>query len=61
MVTALCARHQKDIVAFNLSIEGCYRDLDENRYAKQVVDVGIKLQSYSMTGEGFRRTLPRAI
>lgn len=61
LVTALCAREKKDIVAFNLSVEG-YRDMDESRYAKQVADVvGIKLQAYSMTGEHFRRALPRAI
>jgi asparagine synthase (glutamine-hydrolysing) len=61
LVTALCARHLKDIVAFNVSVEG-YRDLDENRYAKQVTDtLGIKLRTFSMKGEDFRRTLPRAI
>jgi asparagine synthase (glutamine-hydrolysing) len=61
LVTALCARHLKDIVAFNVSVEG-YRDLDENRYAKQVTDtLGIRLRTFSMKGEDFRRTLPRAI
>jgi asparagine synthase (glutamine-hydrolysing) len=61
LVTALAARHKKNLVAFHVSVAG-YTNLDESRYARQVTDaVGAELKTYSLGGEAFRRALPRAI
>jgi asparagine synthase (glutamine-hydrolysing) len=61
LVTAVAARHQKDIAAFHVSVAG-YEAMDESRYAKQVAQaLGIDLFTYSLEGEAFRRNLPRAI
>jgi asparagine synthase (glutamine-hydrolysing) len=61
LITALCARHLPDITAFHVSVPG-YSDMDESYYAKQVTDrLGIKLLTYPLEGEAFRRHLPRAI
>ena len=61
LVTAISARHVPDIAAFHVSVTG-YEDLDESRYARQVTDaLGLRLHTYSLSGEEFRRTLPRAI
>ena len=61
LVTAVAARHQKDIAAFHVSVAG-YEAMDESRYAKQVAQaLGIDLFTYSLKGEAFRHNLPRAI
>jgi len=61
LVTAVAARHQKDIAAFHVSVAG-YEAMDESRYAKQVAQaLGIDLFTYSLEGDAFRRNLPRAI
>jgi asparagine synthase (glutamine-hydrolysing) len=61
LTTALCARHLPDVTAFHVSVAG-YEDLDEHRYAKQVTDaLGLRLLTYPMTAEAFRRNLPRAV
>ena len=61
LVTAVAARHQKDIAAFHVSVAG-YEAMDESRYAKQVAQaLGIDLFTYSLEGEAFRRNLARAI
>jgi asparagine synthase (glutamine-hydrolysing) len=61
LITALCARHLKDVMAFHVSIAG-YRELDESHYAKQVAQaLGIDLRIYSMEADAFRQHLPRAI
>ena len=61
LVTAVAARHQRDIAAFHVSVAG-YEAMDESRYAKQVAQaLGIDLFTYSLEGEAFRRNLPRAI
>jgi asparagine synthase (glutamine-hydrolysing) len=61
LVTAVAARHQKDIAAFHVSVAG-YEAMDESRYAKQVAQaLGVDLFTYSLEGEAFRRNLPRAI
>lgn len=61
LITAISARYRKDITAFHISVAG-YRKMDESRYAKQVVEsLGIRLLTYSIDGEAFRRNLPRAI
>jgi asparagine synthase (glutamine-hydrolysing) len=61
LITALCARHLKDVMAFHVSIAG-YRELDESHYAKQVAQaLGIDLRIYPMEADAFRQHLPRAI
>jgi asparagine synthase (glutamine-hydrolysing) len=61
LITAIAARHQKDIAAFHVSVAG-YEAMDESRYAKQVTQaLGIELFTYSLQGEAFRRNLPLAI
>ena len=61
LITAMCARHLCDVAAFHVSVAG-YEEMDESRYAHQVTEaLGIKLLTYAMEGEAFRRNLPRAI
>ena len=61
LITALCARHLKEVNAFNVSVSG-YENIDENRYAQQVAKkLKINLYTYPMTGRDFRENLPRAI
>jgi asparagine synthase (glutamine-hydrolysing) len=61
LVTAICARHIPDIAAFHVSVTG-YADLDESQYARRVTDaLGLTLHTYSLSGDAFRRALPRAI
>jgi asparagine synthase (glutamine-hydrolysing) len=61
LITAIAARHQKEMTAFNVSVAGC-PELDESRYAKQVASsLGVSLLTCPINGESFRRNLPRAI
>jgi asparagine synthase (glutamine-hydrolysing) len=61
LVTALCARHLPNVAAFHVSVAG-YQSLDESTYARQVTDaLGLTLHTYALSGEAFRRNLPRAI
>jgi asparagine synthase (glutamine-hydrolysing) len=61
LITAVAARHLEGVTAFHVSIPG-YADLDESRYAKRVTDfLGIRLLTYPIEAEAFRRSLPRAI
>ena len=61
LITAICARHLKDVVAFHVAVVGA-EEMDESRYAKQVAGaLGIDLFTYTLEGEAFRRHLPRAI
>jgi asparagine synthase (glutamine-hydrolysing) len=61
LITAVAARHLKEVNAFHVSVPG-YGELDESRYAKQVADfLGIRLLTYPIEAEAFRRNLPRAI
>ena len=62
LVTALCVRGLgANLAAFNVAVEG-YAELDENRFARKVADaLGIKLLTYGLTGETFRRSLARGI
>jgi asparagine synthase (glutamine-hydrolysing) len=61
LITALVARHRKEVTAFHVSVAG-YPELDESHYAKQVAEsLGLRLLTYPITGEAFRRNLPRAI
>ena len=61
LITAIAARHVKELTALHVSVVD-YPELDESRYAKQVADsLGLRLLTYPITGETFRRNLPRAI
>jgi asparagine synthase (glutamine-hydrolysing) len=61
LITAVAARYLKDVTAFHVSVPG-YAELDESRYARQVADfLGIRLLTYPIEAEAFRRNLPRAI
>lgn len=61
LITAIAARHSRQITAFNVAIEG-YPSIDENRFAKQVTDcLGLELVTFPLTGEVFRRELPHII
>jgi asparagine synthase (glutamine-hydrolysing) len=61
LLTALAARHHTALTAFHVSVSG-YPALDERPYAEQVTRrLGIPMVTYAMSGEAFRRTLPRAI
>ena len=61
LITALCARNLPNVAAFHVSVAG-YDSLDESTYARQVTDaLGLTLHSYALSGEAFRRNLPRAI
>jgi asparagine synthase (glutamine-hydrolysing) len=61
LITALAARHRGDLKAFNVSVRG-YEKLDENRYARSLTeDLGLELVTLPLTGEAFRRELPRAV
>jgi asparagine synthase (glutamine-hydrolysing) len=61
LITAIAARHSRQITAFNVAIEG-YPSIDENRFAKQVTDcLGLDLITFPLTGEVFRRELPHII
>jgi asparagine synthase (glutamine-hydrolysing) len=61
LITSVAARHHQQITAFHVSVSG-YPGLDEKAYAEAVTrSLGLRLISHSLTGEGFRRELPRAI
>jgi asparagine synthase (glutamine-hydrolysing) len=61
LITAICARDRKDVLAFNVAVEG-YDDLNESVFAERVAkSLGIKLLSCRANGEVFRDTLVRAI
>lgn len=61
LITAVTARHLKDVTAFHVSVTG-YGELDESRYAKQVADfLGIRLRTYPIEAQAFRHNLTRAI
>ena len=58
LVTAIAARHTRDLTTFHVSVEG-YPALDERRYAEQLTkSLGLKLAVYSLKGSDFRRMLP---
>ena len=61
LITAICARDRKDVLAFNVAVEG-YDDLNESVFAERVAkSLGIELFSCRANGEIFRDTLVRAI
>jgi len=61
LITAMAARYSRQVSAFHVSVSG-YPALDERSYAEKVTNqLGIKLISCPLTGDVFRRELPRAI
>ncbi len=61
LITAVAARFTQDLTAFNVSVAG-FPDLDEKRFAEQLSrSLGLELVSFDLTGEAFRRELPRAV
>ena len=59
LVTAMAARHSRDLTAFHVSVAG-FPDLDERRFAEQLArKLEIPLVPFELTGENFRRALPR--
>ena len=59
LVTAMAARHSRDLSAFHVSVAG-FPNLDERRFAEQLVGrLEIPLIPFELTGENFRRALPR--
>ena len=61
LITAICARERKDVLAFNIAVEG-YPKLDESVYADRVArHLGIRLLSCPANAEVFRDNLVRAI
>jgi asparagine synthase (glutamine-hydrolysing) len=61
LVTAMAAQHTQQLTAFHVSVSG-YAALDEKAHAEALTrDLGIPLISYALTGETYRRELPRAI
>jgi asparagine synthase (glutamine-hydrolysing) len=58
LVTAIAARHKKDLTAFHVSVEG-YPRLDERPYAEQLAaQNGLRMVRLDLTGAEFRRALP---
>lgn len=61
LITALAAKEQSDITAFNVSVPDSSKD-DESRYAKMVAKhLGVRLVTYPMTREDFKRHVVRTI
>jgi asparagine synthase (glutamine-hydrolysing) len=61
LVTAMAARHKKDILAFNVACPDT-PDLDEGGYARRVAEhVGIKLHTYNLDRQSFREALVQAV
>ena len=61
LVTAIAAEHSRDLTVFNVAIEND-RDLDESIFARQIADhFGLRFVSLPLTGEIFRRELPKVV
>jgi asparagine synthase (glutamine-hydrolysing) len=61
LITAVAARQSAQLTAFHVSVAG-YLALDEKTYAEELTKrLGVPLVSYALTGEVYRRELPRAI
>jgi asparagine synthase (glutamine-hydrolysing) len=61
LVTALAAKHKRDIMAYNVACPDC-PELDEGRYARRVAEhVGVTLHTYNLTRETFREALVRTV
>jgi asparagine synthase (glutamine-hydrolysing) len=61
LITAVCARHRRDVTAFNIAVDG-YGRLDESPYARAVADsLGIALRVYRLTADDYRRNIVRTV
>ena len=61
LITAMAARHSRDLTAFHVSVAG-HPDLDERRFAEQLTDkLEIPFVPFELNGENFRRALPRVV
>jgi asparagine synthase (glutamine-hydrolysing) len=61
LVTAMAARHSRDLTAFHVSVAG-HPDLDERRFAKQLTGrLEIPFVPFELNGDNFRRALPLVI
>lgn len=61
LVTAIAARHSRDLSAFHVSVAGSPH-LDERRFAEQLVRrLDIPLVPFELNGEHFRRALPLVV
>jgi asparagine synthase (glutamine-hydrolysing) len=59
LVTAMAARHSRDLTAFHVSVAG-FPKFDERPFAEKLVrQLEIPLVPFELTGENFRRALPR--
>jgi asparagine synthase (glutamine-hydrolysing) len=57
LITAMAARHSRDLTAFHVSVAG-FPDLDERRFADQLARrLEIPLVPLELTGDSFRRAL----
>jgi asparagine synthase (glutamine-hydrolysing) len=58
LVTAIAARHTKELTAFHVSVAG-YPKLDERRYAEQLAQAhGLPFVPFELTAANFREVLP---
>lgn len=61
MVTAIAARETSHLTAFNVSVAG-YPRLDERRHAAELCRrLGLRMVSFDLTADNFRRSLPRTV
>ena len=61
LVTSIAAKYTRDLTAFHVSVEG-FPNLDERRHAETLTKrFGLPLVPFSLTGEIFRRELPRVV
>ena len=61
LVTSIAAKYTRDLTAFHVSVDG-FPNLDERRHAEALTKrFGLPLVPFSLTGEIFRRELPRVV
>ncbi|MGH6943148.1 MAG: asparagine synthase (glutamine-hydrolyzing) [Geminicoccaceae bacterium] len=61
LITSIAAKYTRDLTAFHVSVEG-FPSLDERRHAEELTArFGLPMVPFSLTGETFRRALPRVI
>jgi asparagine synthase (glutamine-hydrolysing) len=61
LVTSIAAKYTRDLTAFHVSVEG-FPNLDERQHAEALTKrFGLPLVPFSLTGEIFRRELPRVV
>jgi asparagine synthase (glutamine-hydrolysing) len=61
LVTSIAAKYTRDLTAFHVSVEG-FPNLDERRHAEALTErFSLPFVPFSLTGEIFRRELPRVV